>query len=418
MVKKGDTLIEVTIAIGIFSMIAIGVASVMSSGSSGSQTALETTLAREEIDVQAEALRFIHSARISNQGNTTNSYDEIWRRITENAIGGDSLEESTAQFAPETCHTLYDDNKLASQHAFILNPKALASGDDAVFLASDATGAAKFVATSTYPRLIYGSSADDSGSLIASDGTELFQAEGIYIVPVRDSGTNIVGYDDAQPAFYDFYIRTCWYGTDNERPSTISTVIRLYDPPTIESHTTIPDIGENEIHIYYCDDPNRPGRCAITGRREGEDPCNDSGLGTCDDQIIDRTGDDLIKNLEAIENHVRFNHWQDKANSINRRTNPSTNQIITESQAEKSSTSKWVFQADWDTESNKITYDSNGGGTFSNNQTTITKECKAFESCDSADEKGFTFFIDNTLHPTRDGYDLIGRLATTLYAKL
>lgn len=406
MVKKGDTLIEVTIAIGIFSMIAIGVASVMSSGSSGSQTALETTLAREEIDVQAEALRFIHSARISNQSNTTNSYNEIWQRITENAIKGDELEESIAQFAPETCQALYNENTLASQHAFILNPKALASGDDAVFLASDATGAAKFAATSTYPRLIYGSSADDSGSLIAPDGTELFRAEGIYIVPVRDSGTNIVGYDDAQAAFYDFYIRTCWYGTDNERPSTISTVIRLYDPPTIESHTTIPDIGEGEIHIYYCDNPDYPGKCAITGKTG--DACNDSGLGTCDDQIIDRTGDDLIKNLEAIENHVRFKHWQDTVNSINRRTNPSTNQIITESQAENSSTPKWVFLADWDTESNKITYDSNGGSKFSNNQTTITKECKAFESCDLADKKGFTFTIDTSLQPTRDGYDFLG----------
>ena len=53
MVKKGDTLVEVTLAIGIFSMIAIAVASVMSGGTASAQLALETTLAREEIDTQA-----------------------------------------------------------------------------------------------------------------------------------------------------------------------------------------------------------------------------------------------------------------------------------------------------------------------------------------------------------------------------
>ena len=62
MVKKGDTLIEVLLAVGIFSMIAISVVAVMSGGTSSAQTALETTLTREEIDAQAEALRYIHDS--------------------------------------------------------------------------------------------------------------------------------------------------------------------------------------------------------------------------------------------------------------------------------------------------------------------------------------------------------------------
>ena len=67
MIKKGDTLIEVCIAIGIFSLVAIGVASVMSSGTAGSQTALETTITRKEIDAQGDALRFIHESYISGK---------------------------------------------------------------------------------------------------------------------------------------------------------------------------------------------------------------------------------------------------------------------------------------------------------------------------------------------------------------
>ena len=67
MVKKGDTLIEVLLAVGIFSMIAISVVAVMSGGTSSAQTARETTLAREAIDAQAEALRFIQTAYISDR---------------------------------------------------------------------------------------------------------------------------------------------------------------------------------------------------------------------------------------------------------------------------------------------------------------------------------------------------------------
>ena len=86
--KEGDTLVEVSIAIGIFSMVAIAAVAVMSGSASSAQTALETTLAREEIDVQAEALRFIHSAYLSETGSNSNqkTYSDLWDEITKNAI--------------------------------------------------------------------------------------------------------------------------------------------------------------------------------------------------------------------------------------------------------------------------------------------------------------------------------------------
>ena len=67
--KRGDTLIEVMLAVGIFSMVAVAVVAVMSGGTSSAQTALETTLAREEINTQAEALRFIQSSYIAEKDN-------------------------------------------------------------------------------------------------------------------------------------------------------------------------------------------------------------------------------------------------------------------------------------------------------------------------------------------------------------
>ena len=81
MVKKGDTLIEVTLAVGIFSMIAVAIAAVMSSGTAGAQTALETTLTREEIDTQAEAIRFIQTSYSTNKNSTEdNKFYQLWRQ--------------------------------------------------------------------------------------------------------------------------------------------------------------------------------------------------------------------------------------------------------------------------------------------------------------------------------------------------
>ena len=248
MVKKGDTLIEVTIAIGIFSMIAITVASVMSSGTSGSQMALETTLAREEIDAQAEALRFIHSSYISSKrfedtqneyNDSVNPYRQIWGKIIRQSHQASEAEdlEDVVQFSPDNCDSLYDKtidvtDSLFSQKAFILNLKQLSDPNEAVVVSNPNDDI--FAPTTTYPRLVFGPSSednDDSEALASNqDFDSIYQAAGIYIVAVQDPGTTSVVGGSKTSAFYDFYIRTCWYGTDATRPSSISTVVRLYDP--------------------------------------------------------------------------------------------------------------------------------------------------------------------------------------------
>lgn len=251
--KRGDTLVEVTIAIGIFSMIAIAVASVMSSGTSGSQMALETTLAREEIDAQAEALRFIHSSYTSSKrfedsknahSESLNPYRRIWGQIIDRANvvtdeGGSDPTESVKQFAPSTCDELYDrsednPNSLFAQKGFILNLKQLSNQEEAVIGSDPNSDTGVFTATTTYPRLIFTNNnpeenSDNESLTGASEFNKVYQAAGIYIVGVKDSeGTNISGTKTS--GFYDFYIRTCWYGSDATRPSTISTVVRLYNP--------------------------------------------------------------------------------------------------------------------------------------------------------------------------------------------
>lgn len=248
MVRKGDTLIEVCIAIGIFSLIAIGVASVMSSGTAGSQTALETTLTREEIDTQAEAIRFVHSAYMASKNVSSTAYTSLWNEITKNAIDSNNT-NFDSNYAPDDCKALYDGNILATQHAFILNPRDLNNGTSAYISINNSQNKNKFTYTTTYPRLLFGSK--EEGGLVGSNSTALASAEGIYVIAVKDPGTEMV-VDSTNPtstsAYYDFYIRSCWYGTDSERPSTISTVIRLYDPP---ASSGAPAIKDNFVQISF-----------------------------------------------------------------------------------------------------------------------------------------------------------------------
>lgn len=243
MVKKGDTLIEVLLAVGIFSMIAISVVAVMSGGTSSAQTALETTLAREEIDAQAEALRYIHSSYINekNSDNASLSSVALWRRITNMdpekgpvvvyvPTGDEDKDKDILQYTPTECPT--DASKLP-KNAFILDTRSLGLPDATAYKSASANPGV-FIAAPTFPRLVF--NGDDESLVEEGTSNTLKWAEGIYVIAVADKDTTTVLDIDGNPvatgspAFYDFYIRTCWYGTDAETPSTISTVIRLHNP--------------------------------------------------------------------------------------------------------------------------------------------------------------------------------------------
>ncbi|MBR2725518.1 hypothetical protein IKE97_02695 [Candidatus Saccharibacteria bacterium] len=258
MVKKGDTLIEVTLAVGIFSMIAIAIVAVMSSGTSNAQLSLETTLAREEIDTQAEALRFIQSSYLANRDSADNRYTKLWKKITDprNVLDAKSLQTdddakvNIFNFTPTNCKELYNSNStrfsnIKNQKAFIINPRKFdtftANQLDSVVSYYEGSGI--FRPATTYPHLIFNTAGGnkEEGLINTFNNTTLNYAEGIYVIAVKDAGTTSIvdqsgsGTDDTKKssAFYDFYIRTCWYGTDAEHPSTISTVMRLYDPDVV-----------------------------------------------------------------------------------------------------------------------------------------------------------------------------------------
>ena len=244
MVKRGDTLIEVTLAVGIFSMIAVAVVATMSSGTTNAQTALETTLARAEIDAQAEALRFIQTSASANKPGFDNLWNEILSKA-DNANRSEDVKNAITNFAPSSCSELYNDENASiyEQNAFFIDTSTL--GEFITQAPSDTSGSlipsGPSASSSSLTPLI--SARSDTGDPDSSNVNPSFsqattyprvykenntvKAEGLYVVAVKDSGARVISANAESQAFYDFYIHACWDTSNSDHPSTISTVIRL-----------------------------------------------------------------------------------------------------------------------------------------------------------------------------------------------
>lgn len=254
LTRRGDTMIEVMFAFAIFTMVAIVSVMIMNAGIAASERSLELVTARDELNAQAEALRFIHSSYIAEMnlpscstaaaGEKCRQYDNLWSAITSGA--------RTTSSAPDTdpdrysipdpidrCQEIYADpnnqgNLLKQNRAFIINTRKLYS--------DVATGASNAVISAYYDndifteptlgaRLLYSKNSNfsdiDNSSTNLTDSmlvkyTNLVRAEGIWVVAVKGPGTI--------PKYYDFYVNTCWYGAGASAPTTLDTVVRLYNP--------------------------------------------------------------------------------------------------------------------------------------------------------------------------------------------
>jgi len=201
--QKGDTIIEVLFAVTVFSLVAVGGLSIMNQGITTSQRALEITLSRQEIDAQAESLRFLHDAFVAAytpNGVYTGAALQ-WKTMVDSIIntgtfkltdlsnitvcpshpkGGFVINTRTAQFVPSTTGKLQD--------------------------------------AQTYAKINYESA--DGNSAIKT-------AEGIWIEAVRSGNGDAT---QLNSGYIDFNILACWIGPGLSVPVTIGTVVRLYEP--------------------------------------------------------------------------------------------------------------------------------------------------------------------------------------------
>lgn len=198
--QRGDTLIEVMFAVAVFAMVAVGCISIMNQGVATAQRSLEVTLVRQQIDAQAETLRYIHQAYVAQyqKGVTpTAGPAAVWKEMTGDHHA--ELRASAFGVSGNTCPTF-----TGAQKPFILDAQKIQ-------LKIPTVVASPGISLPPYSQVVYG-----------PEGT-YSQAYGIWIEAVPSA-------PDAPTGFIDFHIRACWDGPGSDAPMTLGTIVRLYEP--------------------------------------------------------------------------------------------------------------------------------------------------------------------------------------------
>lgn len=272
--RRGDTLIEVMMSFAIFSIVVLIAINSMNSGVSAAEASLELTLARSEINAQAEAIRFIHNSFLNDREirREDQEYLSIWGYLRSRAIDVDKDEKYplVSDLAAIGCNNVFSTDdalngsesiyKVGNSDAFIVNTReikikeATAPDEDiysTIVRAYSEDGKntkEKFRVSSLNPRIIYKSG--DSSSTVSSDGalygdasyTTIAYVEGLWDIAIKGSsyGTGIETGKE-KPGYYDFHLNACWNAPGNPTPTTLSTVIRLYNPEYLEEEVNDKD---------------------------------------------------------------------------------------------------------------------------------------------------------------------------------
>ncbi|MFZ2125924.1 MAG: hypothetical protein WAV04_00225 [Candidatus Microsaccharimonas sp.] len=204
--ERGDTLIEVLFAISVFSFVVVGSLAIMNQGTAASQRSLEITLVRQQIDAQAETLRFMHDSYVAvyqsgmtfDTTDATTSPAEEWYKMLNSIVATGKTSASGVSDCPATTPT----------GSFIVDPLNVR------FVAS----ADKALPGNTFAQIFYNS--DNSFN----------NANGLWIEAVRSRTNTADGGNQANTGYIDFHILSCWDSAGSSIPSTQGTIVRLYEP--------------------------------------------------------------------------------------------------------------------------------------------------------------------------------------------
>lgn len=263
--RRGDTLIEVMFSITIFALIAVIAVNLMNGGIYTAQKSLEVSMARNEIDAQSEALRFIQNSYLAEKELLTQNrqFEALWYKLTK---VGNNVVQTPSAIAEDreifdinnlsTCSDAYREDgtgQIYKYNAFVVNTRLIMPGTEAQLSADGillddmivgaARGDKKLGEAGLYPRVLYDAlgmfdpnNENSSWGDLLERKEEYYRkiavAEGIWIIVVR-GGKNA---DDpsVEPEYFDFYIRTCWHSIGRNAPSTIGSIVRLYNPEVVD----------------------------------------------------------------------------------------------------------------------------------------------------------------------------------------
>lgn len=200
MPERGDTIIEVMLAVTVFAMLAVGVVVTMNRGAAIAEQSLEITLVRQQIDSQADLLRYVHSRYMAGD----NEYTVLWASLRADANNTPS--GSVSQLGVASCPT----PAAAQQRGFALYTTA--SG-----VIKRTAGGVWYAPADTYAQINY------------SNPTAPYMARGLHIKMLR-AGTVATGGSSTHAKAFDAYINACWDRIGGGPPQTMGTIVRLYDP--------------------------------------------------------------------------------------------------------------------------------------------------------------------------------------------
>mgnify|MGYP001019523563 FL=1 len=186
--NRGDTLVEVLLGVTIFSLVAVIALETMNRGMAIAQYSLETTLVRQQVDAQAEMLRYAHDMK-----------NDTWKKLVDNnSVSVSAVNDNEGNLGVEKCP---DD--------FSTKEFALAATPSLASKISILNNPGNYKAAETYAR-------------VDSDTKKTY---GISVRLVKPSTTT--GSRDSNK--YDAYIKACWMPVGSKMPATIGTIVRLYD---------------------------------------------------------------------------------------------------------------------------------------------------------------------------------------------
>ena len=186
--NRGDTLVEVLLGVTIFSLVAVVALETMNRGMAIAQYSLETTLVRQQVDAQAEMLRYAHDMK-----------NDTWKKLVDNnSVSVSVVNDNEGNLGAEKCP---DD--------FSTKEFALAATPSLASKISILNNPGDYKPAETYAR-------------VDSDTKKTY---GISVRLVKPS--TAIGSRDSNK--YDAYIKACWMPVGSKMPATIGTIVRLYD---------------------------------------------------------------------------------------------------------------------------------------------------------------------------------------------
>lgn len=201
--RRGDTIIEVLLAVTVFSAVAVGALSVMNRSVAITQQSLEITQVRQQIDTQAELLRYLHAVRTGSTGANAE-----WTNLRTWALANATTTIDPTGLVDGKCRT--SAGQLPG--GFVINP--------ATAIATPLTDT-PLVEPATYAKV----------DLLSSGAA---RPAGLW-VQAKYVNTSPAASADQYGGYIDFYIQSCWNSIGSNTPMTISTTVRLYDPDTVIS---------------------------------------------------------------------------------------------------------------------------------------------------------------------------------------